>query len=126
MNPRVNLAIINNISSCNNLFIDLANNLYCSKEQEHQVIKFSINKNLVSTEIVAGNGTNGTTPYSLNFPNGIFVDSRLNLYVADSGNDRIQLFRYGEMNATTVAGNKALGTKIGLNFPTGVVVDANG
>ena len=115
MDATINLILNNSISSCSYLFIDIANNLYCSKEQEHQVIKLSINNDSISTDTIA----------LLNYPNGIFVDINFDLYVADSGNDRIQLFQYGDFKGITVAGNKALGT-IGLNFPTGIVLDADG
>jgi DNA-binding beta-propeller fold protein YncE len=59
----------------------------------------------------------------LSDPRGIFVDVNLNLYVADWGNHRIQLFQSGQPNGTTVAGT--LGT-IMLYYPTSVVLDADG
>ena len=47
------------------------------------------------------------------------------LYVADSNNSRIQRFDFGQRNGTTVAIN-GLSSLIGLNYPTGVVVDGKG
>ncbi|CAF5174511.1 unnamed protein product, partial [Rotaria magnacalcarata] len=61
----------------------------------------------------------------LNSPDGIFVDSNLNLYVVDSGNNRIQKFKNGELNSTTVCGNGAPDT-IELKSPTSLVLDAGG
>jgi DNA-binding beta-propeller fold protein YncE len=61
----------------------------------------------------------------LDRPQGIFVDTRLNLYVADCNNDRIQLFQSGQLNGTTLAGNGATGTTT-LSCPNGVVIDADG
>jgi sugar lactone lactonase YvrE len=58
-------------------------------------------------------------------PQGIYVDINFNLYVADSRNNRIQLFQSGQLNATTIAGNGAPET-IMLNNPTDVVLDADG
>ena len=75
--------------------------------------------------IVAGTGSAGSTSTTLNGPRGIFVDVNLDLYVADTGNSRIQLFRSGQLNATTVAGSSSLTTTISLNGPTGIVLDAD-
>ena len=61
----------------------------------------------------------------LNSPRGIFVNTKFNLYVADSGNNRIQLFQYGHFNATTTLGTGAPGT-ISLDWPLAVVLDADG
>ena len=58
-------------------------------------------------------------------PHGIYVDINFDLYVADSGNNRIQLFRSGDLNGITLAGNGAPGT-ITLRYPTAVVLDNDG
>ncbi len=58
-------------------------------------------------------------------PNGIFVDNNFNLYVADTGNHRIQFFQSGQLTATTVVGKGAPGT-ISLYNPTDVLLDADG
>ncbi len=73
---------------------------------------------------VAGTGSYGSTASMLYYPQGIFIDINFDLYVADSNNNRIQLFQLGQSNALTVAGNGASGT-ITLNNPTGVVLDAD-
>ena len=75
--------------------------------------------------IVAGTGCNGSTADMLNGPYGIFVTINLDLYVADSFNDRVQVFQSGQMNAMTVAGNGSNRT-ITLNYPTGIVFDGDG
>ncbi|CAF0777082.1 unnamed protein product [Adineta steineri] len=61
----------------------------------------------------------------LNSPQGIYVDSNLNLYIADSANNRIQFVQTGQLNGVTIAGNGS-STSIILNYPTGIVLDANG
>ena len=53
------------------------------------------------------------------------MTENLDLYVADFNNDRIQLFRDEELNATTVVGAAAPGT-ISLYRPISIVVDADG
>ena len=56
---------------------------------------------------VAGeaNGTKGTTVYDLNYPAGNYIDSNDNMYIADTGNNRIQLWKIGTSSGQTVAGS---------------------
>ena len=113
-------------SGCNGLFVDINNNLYCSQNGQHQVVRNSLNSPLNTwVAIVAGTGVPGFLADMLSGPLGIFVTINLNLYVADYGNSRVQLFRSGELNASSVAGNGASGTML-LTGPTGVVLDADG
>ena len=112
-------------SYCVGIFVDINNQLYCSQDVRHLVVRKPLNSPVNTLTIVAGTGYAGSSSYMLYYPSGIFVTVTLDLYVADFWNDRIQLFRSGEMNATTVAGNGASGT-ISLNRPRGVVLDADG
>src|ERR1700722_904468 len=107
---------------CSGLFVDINNMIYCSIRDLHQVIKTSFNGNPNISMIAAGTGWNGSESDMLNMPYGIFFDISFNLYVADCGNDRIQLFLEGQLNATTVVGNGTTDT-IALNCPTDVVID---
>ena len=112
-------------SSCSGIFIDTNNNLHCCQQKLHRVIKKPLKDQSRIFSIVAGTGCSGPASSQLDHPFGIFVTVNFDLYVADSANDRVQLFRSGEAGAITVAGNGAPGT-IGLNWPSGVFVDANG
>jgi len=112
-------------STCYGLFVDITNTLYCSMDVKCQVIKIWLDDQSNITTIVAGNGSCGSTSNMLNYPNGIFVDINFDLYVADSGNNRIQLFRSGQLNGVTVAGNESPNLTITLHNPTGVVLDAD-
>jgi len=118
---------IANVSSyyISGLFVDLNNTLYCSMDYGHQVVKKSLNSNSSTMITVAGNGSVGSTSNLLNKPNGIFVDTNFDLYVADSNNNRIQLFRLGQLNGITVAGNTSPNLTISLNWPTNVILDGN-
>jgi DNA-binding beta-propeller fold protein YncE len=109
--------------SCYDLFIDVYDNLYCSMFAMHQVVMKSLHSSVSTSAIVAGTGCPGSASDMLNSPWGIFVDINLNLYVADSVNNRIQLFIAGQLNGTTVAGN---GVSISLNTPNGITFDADG
>ena len=112
-------------SRCAGLFVDINNDLYCSQDQGHQVVSQSLDNPTSRLTIVAGIGCAGNSSSMLHNPNGIFVTINLDLYVADWGNDRIQLFRSGEVNGTTVAGNGSA-VAVPLNRPTGIVVGADG
>ena len=116
---------MNVTSKCLSLFIDLQQTLYCSNNAEHKVVKMSLTSGSNTPIIAAGNGTNGSEAHLLSYPQRLFVDKKLNLYVADWGNDRIQLFSLDQLNATTVAGSGAPGT-ITLNHPSTVILDADG
>jgi DNA-binding beta-propeller fold protein YncE len=91
----------------------------------NQVVKKWLNDSTSTVPIAAGTGTPGSTSDLLSSPYGIFVDINFDLYVADYGNHRIQLFRSGQLNGTTVVGATSSSTTIRLNLPTGIVLDAD-
>jgi hypothetical protein len=111
--------------SCWGVFVDIYDNIYCSLGNFHQILKRSFNDDANKTTIIAGNGSNGLAPNMLNFPGGIFIDLKFNLYVADCLNNRIQVFQSGQLNGTTKAGSAANGT-ISLLYPSNVILDADG
>ena len=91
----------------------------------HTVVRRWLDDISPTWTIVAGtNGTWGSTSTTLYQPHGIFVDINFDLYVADGKNHRIQLFRLGQSNGTTVAGNGASNT-ISLSWPAAVLLDAD-
>jgi len=61
----------------------------------------------------------------LDSPHGIFVDINFDLYVADTDNNRIQLFRLNQRNGITVAGKGAPKVTIALNGPRSIVLDGD-
>ncbi|CAF0946979.1 unnamed protein product [Adineta steineri] len=120
---RVTVMSVN--GSCFGLFIDINNNLYCSLKNLHQVVKLLLNNGTTIPTIAAGNGSAGSLSNMLNSPQGIYVDSNLNLYIADSANNRIQFIQTGQLDGVTIVGNGS-SANITLNYPTGIVLDANG
>ena len=111
---------------CYDVFINKDNYIYCSIYDLHKVVRKSLNDKLDPIQIIAGTGNAGSTSNMLSTPNGIFVDTNLDLYVADHMNNRIQLFHGGQLNGITVAGSGSLNITIMLNRPTGIVLDGNG
>ena len=74
---------------------------------------------------VAGTDSAGSASNFLNCPWGIFVDTNFDLYVVDTANNRIQLFRLGQINGITVAGNTSANLTISLYYPSDVILDGN-
>jgi hypothetical protein len=105
-------------------FIDMINNLYCSSANEHRVFKLGRHSNTMMLTFVAGTGCPGPVANMLDHPHGIFIDDKLNLFVADTHNNRIQCFESDQLNAITVGGFGASLTFM-LNGPTGIVLDVN-
>jgi hypothetical protein len=124
LNDNKSIPVMNDNRGCVSIFVDIDDNLYCSMHNYHQVIKKSLNSTTNTTIIVAGTGTAGSLSNMLKDPWGIFVDINFDLYVADYGNDRIQLFKSGQSNGTTLAGNGST-ENIPLHNPREIVLDAD-
>jgi hypothetical protein len=110
---------------CWDIFVDISNMLYCSLGERHQIIAKSLNYTTNTFLIVAGTGSADTALNTLNNPRGIFVDINFDLYVADCGNNRIQLFQSGKLTGITVAGNGSSNITITLNCPTDIILDGD-
>ncbi|CAF1040811.1 unnamed protein product [Adineta steineri] len=122
-NTFVIVMIVN--SPCSGLFVDISNTLYCSTSVNHQVVKRSLNDSVMtSNRVAAGTGIRGSASNQLDGPRGIFVDVNLDLYVADCGNNRVQLFQSGESNGITAAGSFTYPPTNFLNCPNAIVLDA--
>jgi hypothetical protein len=81
-------------------------------------------------------GTSGTSSTTLNNPTGLALDSSGNLYVADTGNNRVLYYASGSVTASTVYGqggsfttgiaNNGGITATSLNAPASVTLDGGG
>jgi hypothetical protein len=119
------VTVMNVKSSCSGLFVDTNDTLYCSMAFNHQVVKKSLNDpEMTSVIVVAGTGSSGSAFNELYEPWGIFVDVNFDLYVADGRNNRVQLFQSGELNGITLAGKGSPNSTINLDYPSGIVLDA--
>jgi hypothetical protein len=121
--------------------LDLLGNLYVADAVNNRIRRVDTN-GIIAT--VAGNGTatfagdNGAaTNASLNYPEGVYLDGLGNLYIADSGNNRVRMVATNGV-ITTVAGGGTGGdggaaTNANLNqglasvnTPLGVAMGADG
>ena len=119
------------------VFVDSKGVLYIADQLNHRIR--TVTSGTINT--IAGNGTPGyagdtkaATAANLNAPDSVFVDSKGNIYIADTANDVIRMVSGG--NISTVAGNFALPGGYGgdngqaiaaqLDGPAGLAVDANG
>jgi streptogramin lyase len=109
---------MNVTSTCDGLFMDMNNSIYCSQSSENRVVKGALDDITNMPLTVAGIGSSGAASNELDTPYGIFVTLNFSLYVADTWNSRIQRFDPGQTNGITVASN-------GLSYPTGITVDAD-
>jgi hypothetical protein len=109
---------------CMNPFIDINGDLYCIRYVVGIIVKIFMSTKNYHAKNIAGTGSSGSGPTELNEPRGIFVDESLNLYVADTLNHRVQLFRPGQANGTTVVGTGGQ-YSIALNTPFAILLDAD-
>ncbi|CAF5190718.1 unnamed protein product, partial [Rotaria magnacalcarata] len=77
-----------------NIYVDTSSNLYIADALNHRIQKWAQGAT-TGTTIAGTSGTPGSSPMLLNTPKDVFVDSLENIYVADSGNRRIQFFASG-------------------------------
>ena len=119
--------------SPNGVAVDASGNVYVADSGNNKIRKISPAR-VVTT--LAGSGdygsTNGTgTAASFENPSGVAVDASGNVYVADSGNNKIRKISPAGA-VTTLAGSGAYGSNDGTGTvasfenPSGVAVDASG
>jgi hypothetical protein len=111
--------------SCAGLFVDRTDILFCSLVNSHQVVKSLLGSNLNISTVAVGMGIAGSTSTMLDSPQGIYIDANLNLFVADCGNDRVQLFPSMQTIGVTLAGNGSSGS-MPLDCPTSITLDLDG
>jgi trimeric autotransporter adhesin len=115
---------------------DGARGFYFSSQKQNRIYRVAANGSLSLTAGVGSSGRAGdggpATAAQFDHPSGVAVDSAGNLYIADSGNNRIRKVTTAGM-ASTIAGggtgklgDGGLATAAYLSNPTGVAVDSAG
>ena len=119
--------------------MDAAGDLFIADYGNNRIREVNLATGVITT--VAGNGTAGysgdngpATAAELANPAGVAVDAAGDLFIADTGNDRIREVNLATGVITTVAGNGTDGysgddgpaTAAELNYPAGVAVDSAG
>src|SRR5579864_355245 len=117
--------------------VDSAGNAFASDGEMHRVVRIDP---LGRTTVIVGDGTAGfggdggpAASARLNSPTGLAADQQGNLYIADTGNNRIRMISPDGL-IRTIAGTGAAdfdgdggpALPAALNAPTGLAVDANG
>jgi serine/threonine-protein kinase len=113
--------------------VDKSGNVYVADSSNHRICKIDPGGNVTT---LAGSGISGFadgqgTSAKFFIPRGIALDASRNVYVADSGNNRIRKIDVGG-NVTTLAGwgsagfLDAPGTTAWFHSPAGVAVDGSG
>jgi trimeric autotransporter adhesin len=120
---------------------DAAGNLYISDTYNNRIRKVSSSGFITTIAGTGPSGSNGgysgdggpATSAQLNLPHGLVLDAAGNLFIADSGNNRIRKVTPGGVISTVAGnGNGSYGGDGGpataalLNFPEGIAVDAAG
>lgn len=113
--------------------IDGSGNLFVSDQLNHRIRKVTPG-GAVTT--IAGNGTAGfadgpAATSQFYYPAELAVDKLGNIYVSDSGNDRIRMITPGGTVSTLAGGNSAgfnngVGSKAVFDYPWGMAIDASG
>ncbi|CAF3468611.1 unnamed protein product, partial [Rotaria socialis] len=103
-----------------------SNSLFIANSNAHNIVRWVVNASTWTLMAGTPNGQSGSISTMLNFPTDFAFDSSGNLYVADTNNDRVQLFLSGKLNGTTIAGltSQSGSTAVLLNVPRSITLDS--
>ena len=111
---------------CWGFFVDRHDRWYCSLRDHDRVIRYSFVPYTGREEKLLGDGKPGSSPTSLDHPTAIYVDDNFDVYIADTGNNRVQLLKDGQLNGRTFVGKDGDEIKFDIDRPTGLAMDKSG
>ena len=121
------------------VIVDKSNNLYIADSGNNRIRRVDGNTQVITT--VAGNGTAGfkgdggpAAQAELSFPNAVAEDAAKNLYVVDTGNNRVRLVNAKTQKIKTIVGTGVAGfggdggpaTKAKITDSSGGYIDPSG
>jgi len=111
------------------VFLDTSKNIYIADAGNNRIQKWPRGATYGVTLAGAGSGLHGLADTMLNGPSGVFVDLANNIYIADAGNNRIELYRNSSFEGVNIAGsfigNSGIDDSL-LNDPSNIFMDKNG
>ena len=110
------------------IYLDLtSNSLIIANRGANNIVKWVLGDSTWTLIVGSSSGLSGSSSTLLNSPCGVILDPLGNIYVADTSNQRIQFFRAGQTNATTVAGVTGVSgsTDLLLSGPYAVRLDSD-
>jgi trimeric autotransporter adhesin len=132
------------LNSPRSVFVDSALNIFIADTDNHRIRKVTSATGIINTIVnTSGNKTDLSYPVgdggvataaTLNSPCSVFVDSALNIFIADTGNHRIRKVTAATGIITTFAGTGTAGyggdggtaTTALIDGPTGICVKGTG
>ncbi len=79
--------------------------MYVADAKNNRIQRFLLGNTTGTTVAGQSNGIAGSNSSFLNYPNYVSVDSNGNIYIADSNNDRVQLWYVNSSSGIMIAGN---------------------
>ena len=139
-NPDGILATSAQLNGPSDIALDGPGNVYIADTFNHRIRKVTVIGGIITT--IAGTGTFGysgdngyPTSAQLHYPFGIALDGPGNVYIADTGNNRIRKVTVSTSIITTIAGTTGTGgyngddlvaTSAKLNGPQSIALDGSG
>ncbi len=79
--------------------------MYVADAKNNRIQRFLLGNTTGTTVAGQSNGVVGSSASSLNYSNDVVVDLNDNVYIADSYNNRAQLWYVNSSSGITIAGN---------------------